>query len=544
MDRRQFIRSASLAPLILVAPSSLLRAAPAGRVFRHGVASGDPLQDRVILWSHLTVPGGSQTIEVEWAVATDPAFRQIIRRGHAAAEPARDYCVKVDADGLEPGRRYWYRFLALGEVSPVGRTRTLPLGEVASLAFGVASCSNFPAGFFNAYRDMASQDDLDAVIHLGDYIYEYGVEGYASHRAAELGRISVPGHEIVSLDDYRTRHAQYKTDPDLQALHAAHPMIALWDDHEVTNDAWRGGAENHDPSEGDWARRRRNAWRAYEEWMPVRAPGLGDDGRLYRSFEFGSLATLAMVDTRFDDRDQQIDALAFVDRPAEFEAQRRDPARRLISEAQEDWLEQRLARPSRWQLVGQQVLVSELLLPDLSGVLDVELARQRLGPERVEAVLAQGGTGMPMLMDTWDGYVAARDRLLKMLERQASSPVILTGDIHTSIAADLPAADGSGAPIGVELVTTAISSPGFEPYLPTREQGQLAEAFGAANPHFRYMDTHYRGWLRIDLDQDACRATWRHVERVDRRGARAFDGHRLSTANREDGREGFGLRPS
>jgi len=547
MDRRRFLSGAALAPVIL--GTSRLRAnrPMMGSVFQHGVASGDPLPDSIVLWTHLTVGQGSGAVEVAWELASDKALSTIVKCGTAAADPDRDYCVKVDVDGLAPDRFYFYRFRVGQYVSPVGRTRTAPIGRVESLAFGVASCSNYPAGFFRAYRDMAQQDDLNAVIHLGDYIYEYGRDGYASHAAEALGRQSVPAHELISLADYRARHAQYKSDPDLQALHARHPMIAVWDDHEVANDAWRDGAENHDESEGSWAARKAAGWRAYEEWMPVRGSGLGRQQDLYRRFDFGDLASLIMLDTRFAGRARQIDPMNYQDSREGLEQALGESERQLLGVEQERWLESQLRElggRSRWQLIGQQVMVSPLMLPDLGEVLDVETTRQRLGAETVEAIMAQGGTGLPLLFDTWDGYPAARDRFIQMLDTHAASAVVLTGDIHTSIASDLP--DGrSGGPAGVELITTAISSPGFDSYLVTQERGQLESAFRRDNPHLAYFETGPRGWLRVDLSAERCVSTWRHVRSVQRRdGGGVFDGQRMSTTHRGDSGAPFGLRQS
>jgi len=546
MKRRGFLKHAGLTPALVMVAGRLPAQALARGVFPHGVASGDPLTDRVILWTHVSVPRGSSAVEVAWEMADRPDFARIVSRGTVAAAPERDFCVKVDADGLAPGHCYYYRFTALDERSPLGRTRTLPEGDVSKLAFAIASCSNYPAGYFTAYRDIAEHDDLDAVIHLGDYIYEYAADGYASQRAAELGRVSVPGHELLTLDDYRLRHAQYKADPDARAMHAAHPMIAVWDDHEVANDAWLFGAENHQPgTEGAWHDRRRNAWRAYEEWMPVRTPNLANHGRLFRAFDFGNLASLIMLDTRFFARDRQIDAMELIGDPAALEAARANERRQMLGAEQAGWFATALKRSAerqRWQVIGQQVLVSELLLPDLAPVLDVEAAQRRLGRERVEAVLDLGGSGLPMLWDTWDGYAPARRRFLDQLDTDAASPIVLTGDIHTSIAGDL-SLDGKNRNTAVELVTTSISSPGFDAYLPTREPGQLAQAFREANPGLRWFESRRRGWLRLDLAPDRMQAAWRHVARVETRDGRVDTARTLATDHRErNGGRDFGLR--
>lgn len=548
MKRRGFLKSISAAPALILLSGAAKAQERCSNIFAHGVASGDPLHDRVILWTRVSLPRGSGAVEVDWQISERRDFSRVVASGKTQASPERDFCVKVDAAGLAPGQTYYYRFAALGGQSMFGRTRTLPEGEVSKLAFAVASCSNYPAGYFTAYRDIAEQDDLDAVIHLGDYIYEYAADGYASQRAASFGRVSVPAHELLTLDDYRLRHAQYKSDPDCQAMHAAHPIIAVWDDHEVANDAWLFGAENHQPgSEGDWRTRRTRAWQAYEEWMPTRTPNLAEHGRLFRSFDFGDLASLIMLDTRHFGRDRQIDAMALANDPEALAAARENERRQMLGAEQAGWFAETLKRSAdrqRWQVIGQQVLVSELLLPDLAGVLDVEEARRRLGDERVDAVLKLGGKGLPMLWDTWDGYAPARRRFLEQLDTNANSPVVLTGDIHTSIAGDL-SLSGRSSNTAVELVTTSISSPGFDIYLPTHQNGQLADAFRQANPALRWFETSKRGWVRMDLTPERMTATWRHVQTVDVPGAGVANAMRLTTTHRDSRADTrFGLRPA
>ena len=314
LTRRRFVTHLLPgAALALALPPA--KASPAAS-FVHGVASGDPSATGVLLWTRVTPRFEAET-EVAWELAADPDFDRILRRGTAAALPARDYTVKAEVKGLDPGRHYYYRFRALGAVSQTGRTLTLPAGPVERFVVAACSCSNYPAGYFNAYRAMAQTDDIDVVLHLGDYIYEYEGGGYASARARELHRASVPGHEVVSLHDYRLRHAQYKSDPDLQAVHARHPFIVSWDDHESANDAWRDGAQNHDDSEGEWPLRRRAAMQAYYEWMPIREPRGDDPSANWRAFEIGDLATLLMLETRLSARSPQLDI------PASVEADRK-----------------------------------------------------------------------------------------------------------------------------------------------------------------------------------------------------------------------------
>lgn len=487
--RREFLRTAvtATAPLVGCASVPLFGdEEPDGVVFGHGVASGDPLADRVVLWTRVTpaLSAWGDRIFVEWRIARDPALIDEVARGAVTTNTSRDYTVKVDALGLEPGGTYYYQFSALGQQSVVGRTRTLAWGPLDRVRLGVASCANYPQGFFNAYRLMARRADLDAVVHLGDYIYEYANGDYGD--GGELGRVPEPKTEIITLSEYRARHAQYKRDPDLQELHRQHPMIAVWDDHELANNAWMRGAENHDDSEGRWADRRHAAVYAYHEWMPIREAEGG--GRIYRSFRFGDLAELDMLDTRLLGRDEQAsrDALPGA-----------EPGRSLLGPTQEAWLGERLSASSAdavaWRVLGQQIVMSPLALP--------------------------GNAGNP---DAWDGYAGARGRLFEQLRRGGiEDVVVLTGDIHSSWALDVaPGAfdatrydpsTGRGS-LAVEFVTPAVSSSTLGSFPRARE---LFADVEETHPHLRYLDMHQRGYLVLDLDRERAQAEWYHVSSVD-----------------------------
>lgn len=307
ISRRQVIQGVG-ATLGLLALRGFSVQADEPAHFTHGVASGDPLADRVMLWTRV-IPGSGDhsTVETVWQVATDPGFNQIVSSGTATTSKATDYTVKVDATGLPANGSFFYRFVAGGKTSPVGRTKTLPLGMVSEYKIGVASCSNYPQGYFNAYRHMADSD-LDLVLHLGDYIYEYAEGRYASKVALEqLGRSVKPTSEILNLEDYRMRYGLYRTDPDLQAVHQRHPFVCVWDDHELTNNTWKEGAENHNEGEGDFHQRIRAARQAYHEWMPIRTTAQGDQAPIYRSFQIGDLADLHMLDTRLHGRDRGLE---------------------------------------------------------------------------------------------------------------------------------------------------------------------------------------------------------------------------------------------
>ncbi len=480
-NRRDFFRSSGGAALLVAVP--LLPAQAAGAVFQHGVASGDPLADRVILWTRVSPPAGTTAVSVEWWIATDPGLTQVVARGRVRTSAARDFSVKVDAGGLAAGRTHYYRFSALGESSPTGRTRTLPTGRTDHLRIAVASCSNHAYGLFNAYRRIAERADLDLVLHLGDYLYEYGDGQYGDLRPTQ------PANEIVTLTDYRSRHAQYKTDADLQALHRQHPMVPIWDDHESANDAWQRGAQNHDPaSEGLWAARRRAALQAYYEWMPVREPA--DLKQAQRSFRLGDLAQITMLETRLSGRSEQLPAnIPIPLLGLGFKATGRflDPARSLLGSAQEAWLADTLqASPATWKLLGQGVMFAQL---------------KALGRPNAE------GGGLFVNPDQWDGYPPCRDRVFDMIDAAGGNVVVLTGDIHSAWANDLARdpnnpdvanggydkATGAGSR-AVEFVTTSITSPG----LPDPD-GTFAGIIFSQNPHIRHADLDRRGYLLLDI---------------------------------------------
>ena len=304
LSRRRILKSAGIS-LGFLALRGFKAQASAPVHFTHGVASGDPLMDRVILWTRL-VPGGGEhaSATCRWQVASDNQFKQIVSSGVASTSAEQDYTVKADAKGLSPGTQYYYRFVSADVVSPVGMTRTLPVGDVHQFRIGLASCSNYPQGFFNAYQHMAGTN-LDLVLHLGDYIYEYEEGIYANPAALEeLGRHVEPLNEIVSIEDYRMRYGLYRTDPGLQALHARHPFICIWDDHDIVNNTWKSDAEDHDEGEGDFQTRVNNARKAYHEWLPTRTDNGNDQGPIYRNYEVGNLADLILLDTRLHGRDR------------------------------------------------------------------------------------------------------------------------------------------------------------------------------------------------------------------------------------------------
>ncbi len=498
--------------------------------FAHGVASGDPLADRVVLWTRVTPPAGYQAdIPMQWELASDAAFTTIVARGDASATAAKDFTVKVDATGLKPATAYYFRFRAYGTASPTARTRTLPTGSVAQVKLAVFSCANYPAGYFNVYADAARRNDLDATVHLGDYIYEYGQGGYASGNAGALGRLSQPATEILTLADYRQRHAQYKSDADLQALHAAAPMIAVWDDHEFANDTWMDGAENHQPNEGSFTARKAAAMQAYHEWMPTRT---ARPEQIYRSFAFGDLLALHMLDTRVIGRDQQLDYAAFFKASgfdaAGFTAAVGNPARQLMGAAQTQWLQQQMAASTAtWQVLGQQVLMGRMNIPAPILVETIQpgagvsvsqyaalVAKAQGAPATLtaaeKAILAQ--PSIPYNLDAWDGYQAARETVLGMARQLGKNLVVLAGDTHNAWANELQ--DMNGNAVGVEFATSSVSSPGFEEYLPKENPALLAGALQQLIKPLKYCDTSRRGYMVVTATPGACRADWVYVSTI------------------------------
>lgn len=490
-SRRRFLRTLS-AGTVALSGSAALSACGSGDVslpnigFAHGVASGDPLSDRVILWTRIETNAGVE-LEVSWAVSEERSMASPVRSGTVSTGPDKDYTVKVDATGLQPNRRYYYGFECRGTQSPVGRTKTLPTGDVQQVKLAVFSCSNYPTGYFNVYAEAAKLDDLDAALHLGDYIYEYAKDGYASAQAEALGRVSVPANEIVTLSDYRRRYAQYRSDADLQAVHASLPFIAVWDDHELANDAWREGAQNHDPAlEGLFLARKQMAVQAYDEWMPVRLPDARQRDRIYRSFDFGKLLSLHMLDTRLIGRDQQLAYTSFMSAAgldaSGFAQAIGNPARQLMGAEQTTWLRSQMSASSAtWQVLGQQVLMARMNIPaplvlqQISfGAYTALAAKARTAPATLtpaeQQILAQ--PAIPYNLDAWDGYQAARETVLGMAKALDKNLVVLAGDTHNAWASDLR--DLGGKAVGVEFGVPSVSSPGFEEVFPNESPALVA----------------------------------------------------------------------
>ncbi|MDH2389920.1 alkaline phosphatase D family protein [Streptomyces sp. HNM0663] len=497
-SRRTVVKAAAAtavvaAPSLAAAASSTAAyAVDQGPSFRHGVASGDPLPDGVLLWTRVTptpdaVPGSGRgpDTEVRWEVAEDKGFSRVVARGSATSKAAADHTVKVDVRGLSQATDYYFRFLAGSAVSPAGRTRTAPAADSAApgVRFGVVSCANWEAGYFSAYRRLAARSDLDAVLHLGDYIYEYATGGFPAED--KVVRQHEPKHEILTLADYRLRHGTYKTDPDLQAVHAAHPLIAIWDDHEVANDAWSGGAENHTPgAEGDWAARAAAARQAYFEWMPVRA---STEGTVYRRLRFGRLADLHLLDLRSFRSQQSSFGSGDVD----------DPDRTITGRAQLDWLKAGLASSdASWKLVGTSVMISPVAFGSVPSYL----------LEPIAELLGLPKEGLALNVDQWDGYTDDRKELLAHLtERGIENTVFLTGDIHMAWANDVPVKAATypwSSSAATEFVVTSVTSDNLDDFLgvPENTVSLIASAaVKAANRHVKWVDMDHHGYGVLDV---------------------------------------------
>lgn len=547
LNRRELLRqSLSLAGTVYVSTAlagCVTQAADAeldSASFTHGVASGDPEPGAVMLWTR-AVPAEPGEVRIGWEVAEDRDFARLVRSGVATTGPERDFTLKVDVRDLEPGRGYYYRFRSAGATSPVGTARTLPVDAVDKLRIAVFSCSNYPAGYFHAYAEAAGMDDVDAFLHLGDYLYEYGAGGYATERAKELGRSLAADNagELFTLEDYRRRYALYRSDADLQAMHAKAPLLAVWDDHEIANDTWTSGAQNHGPDEGDFGERRAAAVQAYFEWMPLRPVTPDAEGRIYRSFAFGDLVDLHMLDTRLIGRDEQLDYGDFYDSDTgvmdseAFIDEISDPQRSLLGEAQRDWLYGSLqASSAQWQVLGQQVLMARMTMPasllsslfvdrDFAQTQDLieELVKHKTdllaGRDLDPAGAAMLQQVLPYNLDAWDGYPAERERLYAVARRLDKSLIVLAGDTHNAWFSELR--DRDDHPVGIELGTSSVSSPGMESYLGLTGPEKSAALEGALTvliDELQSCELRRRGFLEVVFTREELTARWHFIDDI------------------------------
>ncbi|HBC3503543.1 alkaline phosphatase D family protein [Vibrio parahaemolyticus] len=499
--------------------------------FEHGVASGDPTQTQVIIWTRVTI--AASYVDVSWQVASDMEFSNVVQSGVFTTDTGRDFTVKVDVQNLNANSQYYYRFMVGEMMSEVGQTQTLPEDGVEKASMAVVSCANYPAGYFHVYREILNQHEqspFDVVLHLGDYIYEYGTGGYASEDAAALGREPSKGTECITLDDYRKRYAQYRQDADLQALHAKLPMIAVWDDHELANDTWKNGAENHQDDEGSFIDRRAAAAAAWTEWLPVRENTFSNM-LIYRQFSFGSLVNLMMLDTRLVGRDKPLDYFSLSAPTMEaiggLVAQSRSADRELLGTEQLAWLMNEFnTHDAKWNVLGQQVLMSRMELPSsvMTAMFQLFTSTEE---KKTEALLAVNTaiTGyladpsadpisLPYNLDAWDGYYVEREKVYQLAKASSGNFVCLAGDTHNAWASELK--DVSNNPIGVEFATSSVSSPGLEEYLALDPVAiaQMEYTLPHLVSELQWADIKQRGFMRVTFTADAAQSTWYLVSTI------------------------------
>lgn len=561
LGRRRFLRNSLLAAGgVFIAPliescsdddKSDNSGAPDGMKnegFETGVASFDPTETGVIIWTRYSA--GSDA-EITWEISKDAGFSQITRKGQAGASSTNDFTIAVDVQNISSNTKYYYRFYnaKTKQVTVTGETRTLPskTDSVNEVKMAVVSCSNFPAGLFNVYGAIASSD-ADVVVHLGDYIYEYAPGQYGTNPFTNsLGREHKPAREIVSLSDYRERYRQYRGDKNLQLLHQKKPFICVWDDHEFANDTYKSGAENHQPAEGDFQMRKMAAFQAYSEYIPLKT---GKDLRIYRSFNFGNILSLYMMDTRVIARDKQMSYSDYIDNGGNFDQTKfktdlLSPSRKLIGSEQMNWLGSQInSDTAKWKVLGQQILMTKMLIPAelllllnqilaevdhfgsaqpatmqalinaISQLVVIKMRHKQSDPSLTAQEIARITTTLPYNLDAWDGYFAEREQLYAMLS--GKNVVVLAGDTHNAWLGKLT--DMQGKHIGTEIACSSVSSPGLEAYLgitadPSKAV-ELAQAFTVLIDDLEYANLYKRGYTYLTFTSSGSEAEWRFVDSV------------------------------
>jgi alkaline phosphatase D len=463
-------------------------------VFKHSVASGDPLDDRVVIWTRVTVSDTAPQ-EVTWRLARDRDLSDVITSGSATAEKDSDYTVKIDVEGLEPASTYYYGFEAEGESSPVARTKTLPGPEVARARFAIVACAKYNAGYFNAYSRIAARDDLAFLLHLGDYIYEMADKPPPSQTpGADIDRHTDPLHECKTLEDYRRRYSQYRQDPDIQRLHLALPIIPIVDDHEFADGVWREGAAEHKPErDGPWHDRRVSAFRARSEWQPIRLPDPADPERAWRTVSLGSLADLFLLDTR-SNRDEPVAGETM-----------HDPSRGQLGAKQKKWLLDGLAdSKASWKIIGNSSIMASTWHDHLPEEIKPPLTKLKL-------IDPTGGPDV----DQWDGYPVEREQILQQIKESRPSTVVLSGDIHISMVNDLTLR--SGEMVAPEFVMTSLTSQNLDDKMrwePRTKSVSLEEKTIEALPYVRWCDFDSHGYGVVDIERDRVGVEYWFVDTV------------------------------
>lgn len=526
ITRRQAISGIAAVPLLSSSSwaekvNAALKSDLTRETFLYGIASGDPSHTSIVLWTRVNNPK-KKKIKVEWELATDENFTQLVKHGRISTSMNKDYSVKVEVEKLKAGTRYFYRFNYDGTYSEPGRTRTLPEGPLDSLGIAIASCSNYPFGYFNAYEAMAKDDKIDFVLHLGDYIYEYGPDGYGGATGKQLKREHIPAREIVSLNDYRTRHAQYKSDECSRMLHAAHPLIAIWDDHESTNNPYMEGAQNHQEDEGDWHTRKRASLQAYYEWMPIQEPKQPE--ALWRNFVFGDLASLTTLETRHTGRSKQIDYREHLPKIKNTQDRQHfvknvlgDPDRTMLSKEMDQFLEQSLYdnKSLSWHLIGNQIPMARTHVPPISDEFIAQLNITEDNPiiEEVKAFQMLGQLNLPIYSDTWDGYPAARQKFYETCQRAGVEDlIVLTGDSHAYWFNQL--ADDFGRAMGFEIGTTGITSPGDFESFGSEVAAALDKKLARFNQEIKWTDNQSKGYVRLDIQHTEVSVSYLAVSNI------------------------------
>ena len=571
LTRRDLIKYAGISSIVVSSwgISSCAEDEDPNFTFEHGVASGDPTESSVILWTRVSRTNfrdihddeqlsGTYDANVSWRVATDESFANVVNSGSTKVGSETDFTLKVDAQNLQSNTKYFYQFTVGPNSSVVGKTKTLPSGTVDQVKLAVVSCSNYASGYFNVYKEIAQMGDLDAVIHLGDYIYEYADSGYGSLRKLE------PTHELINLADYRMRHALHKKDSNSQQMHASLPMIAVWDDHEVANDTWISGAENHDATtEGNFAARKASAIKAYFEWMPTRPVTPGVDGRIYRQFKFGDLVNLLMLDTRQAGRDQQLSYASFLTTDGSFDAEKfqtelASTTRTMLGAEQKTWLKESLSSSiETWQVLGSQVLMmknnlpSAVLLPDplaplvefteygqiatafqtysfflgngvdndkdsmLAAGLTEEQWQLATNPEKTKYLDTSAYPFIPYNLDAWDGYYYEREEIYATSKALNKNLIVLSGDTHNAWAGRL--VDQSNEVVGIQYATASVSAPGFDSTLNYDLQTVRATEPGVVQivDDLDYINMREKGVMVVTFTPEAAQAEWKFISTVE-----------------------------
>ena len=571
LTRRDLIKYAGISSIVISSwgISSCAEDEDPNFTFEHGVASGDPTESSVILWTRVSRTNfrdihddeqlsGIADANVSWRVATDESFTNVVNSGSTTVGSETDFTLKVDAQNLQSNTKYFYQFTVGPNSSVVGKTKTLPSGTVDRVKLAVVSCSNYASGYFNVYKEIAQMGDLDAVIHLGDYIYEYADSGYGSLRKLE------PTHELINLADYRMRHALHKKDSNSQQMHASLPMIAVWDDHEVANDTWISGAENHDATtEGNFAARKASAIKAYFEWMPIRPVTPGVDSRVYRQFKFGDLVNLLMLDTRQAGRVQQLSYASFLTTDGSFDAEKfqtelASTTRTMLGAEQKTWLKESLSSSiETWQVLGSQVLMmknnlpSAVLLPDplaplvefteygqiatafqtysfflgngvdndkdsmLAAGLTEEQWQLATNPEKTKYLDTSAYPFIPYNLDAWDGYYYEREEIYATSKALNKNLIVLSGDTHNAWAGRL--VDQSNEVVGIQYATASVSAPGFDSTLNYDLQTVRATEPGVVQivDDLDYINMREKGVMVVTFTPEAAQAEWKFISTVE-----------------------------